>query len=464
MSGRIAQRCRPLGFLLLFLAVSLGREERARAGKHSYVFERKPVFIIGDRAAAVALQPDGKLVVAGESDREFVLVRYQPDGTLDATFGVEGAVRTSLGTDGASALALQADGKVVVIGKVYQPYTGIDYGVLRYNPDGSLDEGFGTNGLATTDFPIPDSASTDSPSGDATGGYGRRTTEPQKPPSVLGPSYDEPFAVAIQPDGKIVVGGTSGLARYNTDGSLDENFGTAGRLRIDVGHFVLQKDGKIVMVVPQRTFMLTRYNQDGSRDASFGTSGSVTTQIGSVSTAGDVAVQADGKLVVAGTSYDGHKIGFALARYTPDGALDGSFGRSGTIVSDLSAVFPPQFFHAEDLQGARWKVMLQAEGKIVVAGTPWHLLVGRGLLLARYTRDGQVDSGFGRGGHVTVTIKRAEGFFRALALQPDGKIVVAGGAENGMMVRRYRSDGKLDPTFGKGGKVTTRLGAGYTIG
>jgi uncharacterized delta-60 repeat protein len=131
--------------MLLFLAVSLGREGWAQAGKRSYVFERKPVFIIDDKATAVTLQPDGKIIVAGESDRGFALVRYQSNGRLDATFGVEGKVRTALGTDGASALALQADGKIVVIGKVYQEYTGVDYGVLRYNADGGLDEGFGTN-------------------------------------------------------------------------------------------------------------------------------------------------------------------------------------------------------------------------------------------------------------------------------------------------------------------------------
>ena len=143
-----------------------------------------------DRAFAMALQPDGKLVVAGDSDANFALARYNSDGSLDAGFGTGGKVITSFGgTDQASAVILQPDGKIVVAG---QTDTGvsIDFALARYMPDGSLDGAFGSGGRVTTNF--------------------------------IGNSDDLGSAVALQSDGKIVVGGTSddnfALARYTPEG------------------------------------------------------------------------------------------------------------------------------------------------------------------------------------------------------------------------------------------------------
>ena len=190
----------------------------------------------------MALQPDGKLVVAGDSDANFALARYNSNGSLDASFGSGGKVITSFGgTDQASAVILQPDGKIVVAG---QTDTGvsIDFALARYMPDGSLDGAFGSGGRVTTNF--------------------------------TGTSDDLGAAVALQSDGKIVVGGTSddnfALARYTPAGVLDATFGTAGTVTTNLGGedllhaLALQPDGAIVAVGESADrFALARYQAFG---------------------------------------------------------------------------------------------------------------------------------------------------------------------------------------------------------
>jgi len=206
-----------------------------------------------DYGFSVALQPDGKIVVAGYAGGDFALARYNSDGALDTSFGSGGKVTTDFGgsyhPDGFS-VALQPDGKIVVAG-----YAGGDFALARYNSDGALDTSFGSGGKVTTDF----------------GGS------------------DAGYSVALQPDGKIVVAGYAGLdfalARYNSDGALDTSFGTGGKVTTDfsggrdVGYSVaLQPDGKIVVAgYAGVDFALARYNSDGALDTSFGSGGKVTT-------------------------------------------------------------------------------------------------------------------------------------------------------------------------------------------
>src|SRR5439155_1647217 len=245
-----------------------------------------------DGARALALQANGKIVVAGftSSDfgtlRRFALARYNADGTLDPSFGGGGRVLTNFaGRDEASALALQSDGKIVVAG-----FSGAggrqDFAVARYNPDGSLDPSFGSGGRVLTDF-----------GGD-----------------------DEAAALALQSDGKIVVTGFSfsdaggsdiALARYNPDGTLDASFGSGGRVLTDFGlasGLVLQSDGRIVVAGGGS---LARYTPDGSLDPSFGAGGRVLTDFDAFA----LALQADGKIVVAGEGSVGFGNDTALARY-----------------------------------------------------------------------------------------------------------------------------------------------------
>jgi uncharacterized delta-60 repeat protein len=415
-----------------------------------------------DSAYGVAVQSDGKIVVAGSTESsdtgsDFALARYNPDGTLDAGFGSGGRVATDFGSsgqDGATAVALQADGKVLAAGcSSTADFVLGDFAVARYNPDGTLDDSFGTAGQVTTQF--------------------------------IGSTQDLGQGLVVaQSDGKIIVAGSSGgavdpfaLARYNADGSPDTNFGTGGRVVTDFGSgtdvgsaVALQADGKIVVVgfgVDFRSstgtdFVLERYNADGSLDTTFGGGGKVTTDFASLSDyATGVAVQSDGKIVVAGYCYGGATgFDFALARYNADGTLDATFGSAGEVTTDFAA--------GDDFAAG---VTLQADGKIVVAG---HSNSGGSgdFELARYNTDGTLDATFGSSGEVTTDFAGGTDFATAVALQADGKIVVAGftvgfstdgdsSSGSDFALARYNPDGSPDATFGSAGEVTTDFAAGY---
>ncbi len=443
-------------------------------------------------ASALVLQADGKVVVAGNAGRSVAMARYNPDGSLDSGFGQEGEVTSRIGVNERSgnavhALALQADRKIVVVG---QSWNGIsnDFALARYNPDGSLDASFGVDGKVTTDF------------------------TPKGTPPGFSRGYDEAFAIVTQTDGKITAAGQAAiplafsspqaaprgsdgmtgmdrawgglrpfrrrsagfaLVRYKPDGSLDASFGADGKVTTDFNtgpseaHALsLQRDGKIVAAGKtsynnglNSAFALARYNPDGSLDTSFGTDGIVTTRIGTVDSADAIALQLDGKIVVVGVSYSGPTMGFAVVRYNSDGSLDSKFGREGKTVTTMSAgsdeahSYGPQYFYGRVSGG----IALQADGKIVVAGS-----ADNGFVLLRYNPHGRLDTSFGESGKVTTRIGATRDSANALALQPDGKIVVAGACTNArhsnFAVIRYDSDGRLDPTFGVGGKVTTRMG------
>lgn len=316
----------------------------------------------------------------------FALVRYNPDGTLDDTFDGDGKVTTAIGTRGSEgrALSLQADGKIVVTGaggveSLVVGFSNTDFGLARYNPDGSLDATFAGEGTLTTPFNVfPDAAEAVAVQADGRivvagttqsgpsasfrdfavarytlegrldttfDGDGRVTTN-------FGESEANARSVVLQPDGKLIVGGYGLgdgfiydflLARYNTDGSLDATFSGDGKLSADFsspfdeGHSVtLQPDGKILVagstlipgggVGPSRNlFALARYNADGSADTTFGVDGKVTTTIGTTSTGRAVAVQPDGKIVVAGNTTLTDDAEFTLVRYNADGSLDTTF-------------------------------------------------------------------------------------------------------------------------------------------
>jgi uncharacterized delta-60 repeat protein/uncharacterized repeat protein (TIGR01451 family) len=241
--------------------------------------------------ASIAVQPDGRIVAAGQSGGRFAVVRYLPDGSPDLGFGVAGQVVDDFGDRFTGALghdmALQPDGRIVVAG--YTGSTRFDFAVARYNTDGSRDTTFGTGGHVITDF------------GD----------------------YDVANSVAVQSDGRIVAAGYTGsgfaLARYNTNGSLDTGFGAGGRTTTDFGgaggqanDVALQSDGRIVAAgVSAGNFALARYNVNGSLDTGFGTGGRTTTDFGDQDVANAVALQPDGKIVAFGGTGEDR----ALARY-----------------------------------------------------------------------------------------------------------------------------------------------------
>ena len=257
-------------------------------------------------------------------------------------------------------------------------------------------------------------------------------------------------------------------------GDLDATFGVGGRVTTDFAlnggsdddgeDAVLQPDGKIVVAGTSffaasgggsgQNFTMARYNPNGSLDTSFGTGGKVASEVGgTISRGRAVALQPDGKIVVAGLTWVGVISNFwdwALARYNADGSLDVTFGTGGVVTTD----FFEGFDDAED-------VLVQPDGKIVVAGEAELIpgnFVSRDAALARYNPDGSIDTTFGAGGVVTTELGSNDSF-SSIAPQPDGKIVAGGSALFGdFAVVRYNADGSLDPAFGSRGIVSTDFG------
>lgn len=375
---------------------------------------------------------------------------YAAPGELDtAGFGSgSGKVITSIGdgNDKATAVALQTDGKIVVVGTCDNG--GLNsFCVARYLPNGQFDRGFNKTGTVRPD------ASTTSPI--------------------------EVSAVALQTDGKIVVagsrfGGGFWLARYTSDGSADAAFGadgtitTAHRSTADRAHTVaLQADGKIVVGGTCFTgsvfdFCVARYTIDGRPDISFGVDGVVTTSIGSPpgsigNTILSLVVQTDGKSVAVGRCHNGGNFNFCLARYLPSGALDSDFGTAGTTVT-----------HVGQRHDYARAIAMQPDGNIVVVGscTTENTNIAY-YCLARFTTNGSLDTAFNGRGSTVTPIGSGYDYASAIAIQPDKKILIAGycrnGADNDFCVARYLSNGALDPSFSEAGKSITKIGPGEDL-
>jgi uncharacterized delta-60 repeat protein len=369
-------------------------------------------------------------------------------GDLDPTFGSGGRVVTDFAgnQDQVSALVLQPDGKLVAAGRtstgsLVNFSASFDFGLARYNPDGSLDTSFGIGGKVSTDF-----------AGD----------------------FDGATALVLQPDGKLVAAGLAivgaraifALARYHSDGCLDASFGAGGKVTTDFGGddnrpfaLVLQPDGKLVaagsaVTASSEDFALVRYHSNGSLDTSFGIGGKLTTGFGGSdsSQVHALLLQPDGKLVAAGYAFfTATSMDFALARYEPTGGLDTAFGTGGKLTTNFDGV--------EQVTG----LVLQPDGKLVAGGSASSFENGgNNFALARYNANGSLDTSFGDGGRRTTGFPGGQATLTALILQPNGKLVAAGwaltdpdvGAAD-FALARYDSSGNLDPAFGTGGKVLT---------
>ena len=376
---------------------------------------------------AVAIQDDGKIVVAGTLGefapdfRDFIaIVRFEPNGSVDVTFSVDGLVTTNTGRrDTVHDLVIRPDGRILVVGSSNETdFTDSDFRLACYLPDGSLDPSFGIAGIVVTDFATQD---------------------------------DVAEAMVLLPDGRIVVAGSSGgdfaLARYNADGSLDGAFGAAGQVVTDLGSdddsaggVDLAAGGRIVVAGSSGgDFALAVYLPNGSLDSSFGDAGIETTDLSADTDDGrDVALHADGRIVVVGTAPGTGGADFAVSRYLPNGGLDPGFGAGGFVLTDVLG----------STDNPAYDVALQANGKIVVAGA-----VGDALALARYNADGGLDETFGDGGVVVTAI--SAGPEPSLALRVDGDIVAAGVLGDAFAVVRHFPDGTPDMSFGSGGVATT---------
>jgi uncharacterized delta-60 repeat protein len=366
-----------------------------------------------NNARAVAIQADGKIVTAGSmtdpansGNLFFAILRFNTDGSLDSSFGNGGLVTTSFftGRNDAFAVALQADGKIVAAGRAPTAY-GYDFAIARYNPfDGSLDSTFGNGGKRTVSF------------------SGRKAQN------------SEARAVAVQADGKIVVGGyvstsamgsSGGLARLNSDGSLDSTFGSGGKITNSmqmIWGLVIQAGGKIVAGGSANVrhrgsdFALIRHNANGTVDTTFGNSGMVTTDFfGSDDAIRELTSDGNGNLIAAGQASQD----FGLARYTPNGLPDSTFGNGGKATTDI-------FANSDQAYG----VAVQSNGQIVAAGIGYMLATSTHFFtLVRYNSNGTLDTTFGSGGIVTTNIAGGTwNIAHSVAIQADGKIVAGGSA------------------------------------
>ena len=425
-------------------------------------------------AADVAVQSDGKTVVAGSLQREdfggqsdFAVARFNFDGTIDKTFGdprFPGVAFAHLGKrhgdDLAHAVAIQPDGKILVAGEASVSRTihadGTDFAVARFLPDGKLDNSFDDDGMRTIHFN----------------------------------DFSNVNDIALQSDGKIVLAGRDydlavvadvdenfAVARLNPDGKLDGTFNGGGKKTIGFGQdeqaYGVTIDysgtkstnpnfGKILLVGEtegngnEPAFATARLNTNGTRDITFHQDGTrVTRFIGIDSGAGrDVVVQPDGKYVIAGfadadASNDGINNQFALLRYLPDGELDTSFGGAGTGLVTTGFGGDDKAMH----------VMRSADGGLVAGG-----LVNGKFAMAAYSADGVLKTSFGQAGKV-VTDFGADGLangFVGMAKGPGKRIVMAGGER--FKTARYLDEGanvvsvgSFDPNAAEGGSNTASI-------
>lgn len=372
---------------------------------------------------SIDIQYNGKIIIVGVKGSDIALTRYDSNGILDATFGTGGKVTTSIGTYSAIgySVKMQPDGKIVVAGGAMNAAgSNWDFAILRYDTSGVLDNTFGVGGKVITSV--------------STGSLA--------------------YALFLQQNGKIVVCGMAfngiyqsfALVRYNSNGTLDNTFGTGGQVTTHIGTgndfavcLAQQSDGKIVVAGytefgSNLDIAIARYDSTGVLDNTFGISGIVTTPIGAgTDVANGIAIQTDGKIVLAGWSNNGTYDKFAVVRYDNTGILDASFGTGGIVTTSLGTSH----------DGAR-AVAIESNGKIVVTGFSRNSLNKNTIAVANYNSDGTLSNGFGTGGKTITQIGSSHADASAVVLQTDGKIIVAGrvhnGANNDFMVARYNND------------------------
>lgn len=428
------------------------------------------VLLAGDWVSDIALQPDGKILLAGQSiegeNPRVSLARYLPDGSLDSSFGLNGTNHTLLPDDiygTAESIALQTDGKIVVQngGKL-----------LRFKSNGYPDPTFpmplelnflnyynaiaigaddkivlAGSGLNTFDGFVITSIL---PNGTKDPAFGTDATVKLD----FGPGYERAWDVAVQPDGKIVaVGGYHNssatpialiVVRLNADGTLDNSFNLTGKTMIENGGeylaartVMLQNDGKIVVGASGSGFVsVFRLNPDGTLDDTFGTGGEA--RMDDFYSNAGFAMAPDGSVVVPGSL---NSVGSSIIKFTAAGVRDTSFADTGILHTSTHSAF----------------LAVQTDTSIVAAYNR-----GGDFALTRYLPGGAPDPVFNTGTPVITNIGQSGGWFGALAVQPDGKTVAAGGNSSYFTaLARFGGDGTLDADFFSKNKFLTTTGGEF---
>ena len=349
-----------------------------------------------ETAFGMALQNDGKIVVVGKTLTNFALARYTPDGDLDNSFNGTGKQITNIGgTDQADAVAIQVDQKILAAGT-----SDNNFALVRYNTDGSLDGSFGTGGIVTTTFGVASSET------------GRD--------------------IAIQNDGKIILVGNSdadfAIARYLDNGNLDPLFSGDGKQTADLGGsdygfgVAIQGDGNIVVVgMSSGDIALVRFTPNGALDNTFGNLGIQITDIVGTDYGYDVAIQKDHKIVVAGICYGVGSGDFTLVLYNQNGTIDTTFNGIGWRFSNFNS------------QDAAKSLLIHPDGTYIAAGASGYYPA-----VTRIMPNGSMDHTFGLFGKANTIALGFQAYGEEVALQMDGKIVVAGYTRtNDFAVLRY---------------------------
>ncbi len=429
------RRCRP-GILAAVLGLGLACSAALAApGDPDPTFNRRGIvttaFATGSASAsAIAMQDDQKVLVGGRAEQadhfgtEFALTRYLPNGQLDPDFDGDGRLTFGIGPESAiAAVVLQEDGRIVAAGWTGDHMSNYSFAVARFLTSGAPDPEFGSGGSVVIDF---------------------------------GPASEHARTVALDGD-RIVVAGIAyngsnydfGVVRLLADGTPDLSFDGDGRRTIDlfgaeddVYALAVQDDRKLLIggtgnVGIEGHMTLVRLQEEGANDPEFDEDGIAVLEVGIGSRVQAIAVLGDDRILVGGLTVI--PVGtfwqqdFVVARFGSEGAPDPGFGEGDGYVTTAIG-------EANDILQA---LAIQSDGKILAAG---HTSTRRDadFALVRYASDGTLDAGFGRGGMRTLNIGRAGrrgksiDLAYAIALQADGRSLLAGVTNTGSTPRRRR--------------------------
>jgi len=385
-------------------------------------------------------------------------------GTLDASFGTSGISNMNFGTSCSSTKStLLSNGKIILVGSITNATTGADAAIVKYKKDGTLDNTFGINGTVTTDF----GTQTDKANNVTIQSDGKILICGRIDPNTLNPKFfisrydslgnlDNSFAIngkiidsmytfnviKVQTDGKIIAAGSKTyningifnwrtdffVSRYNSNGSIDNSFGTNGVviLNADTSNFFtdleIQNDGKILACGKGNNpsnpingnHRIFRLNSNGTIDNSFGTNGRITMPSGEGYLT-DINLKNNSKIICAG---GGHTNGFEIYQFNMNGSIDSTFGNNGKVFTSFNALDSPGM-----------GVNIQQDGKIILGGYADAVYA-----IARYSANGVLDNTFGNAGKVTTP---NTGNAQSCFLQTDGKIVLAGSSNSFLMTRYW---------------------------
>jgi len=415
-----------LSILALAILMCAASYAAAQAGSLDPTFGNNGIVTTSMRVLnAVAIQSDGKIILGGLGDANGgvadTLVRLNTDGSLDTSFGSGGVANFQNGSLGFFAIAIQSNGEIVAAGATSTEQGGSYYyfvQVARVESNGSLDTSFGSGGFTTTTA-IPFT------------------------PDFEGP---ESVPLALQNDGSILVASSYSnlMARFTSSGQLDTTFGSGGlvnlanqgpntsaaptQIAVETNGKILVASGSVAPTPLVQAGIIGRYNSNGSLDTTFATAGTTA----AVASTSALLLESNGKIVVAGSITSklnappaSNDVGFGVVRYSSSGVVDKTFGTGGVAVADFGTNAP--------LSGA-FAIAIQSNGELVAGGAaaqgPFNLNFNSPFALARFTSGGALDTSFGSGGLVTTTLVSGSSgvysYVTGLAIQSDGKIVTAG--------------------------------------